>query len=306
MDKSHDLGGSKWSARLERTGQSISLTTSTISKTAARLVLDAGTSLVQGTYDLVVSNAFGQTSSVLVTTLKGDTGAPGPQGPSGAVGPQGSSGAERKILWQFDNPSRVALPVVTYSSPSYGKSSYLLDLTTVASMSITEIRDRCSDFTLEIQYGGGTDRERYLFPAVKIWSGNSFPAMHFNMSSSKIPVAYSSSERMVLSQALSQLDIKLAQSSFTDGSNKIRLFRSWAGEGSGSAICFMPTFKIVYHNGSQIIEGTDTVSSPYSSNHSACDSAVNRTIGRDFSSQPALGSAIKVYPSKILVSGLCK
>ncbi|MBU6374887.1 MAG: hypothetical protein KGQ59_02720 [Bdellovibrionales bacterium] len=119
-------------------------------------------------------------------------------------------------------------------------------------------------------------------------------------------MSYSSSEKMVLQQALSQLEVKLSQATFEDGSKKMRLYRGWRGEGDGPAICFLPTYKLAYQNGSLVVEGSDTVNSTFSSNHSACNSVVNRTVGRDFSTQPDTFTSDKVHPSKILISGLCK
>ncbi len=90
-----NLGGANWNAKLVQNGENIPLTTTTITQSTARLVLNAAVQLVENVaYNLVISNAYGQASGI-VTTLKGDAGEQGPagiQGPQGIAGPAGAQG----------------------------------------------------------------------------------------------------------------------------------------------------------------------------------------------------------------------
>lgn len=88
-----NFGGTNWNAKLEGNGHVISLVTSSVSPSAARLVVSAGAALVEGTYNLIVSNAYGQSSGV-VSALKGDKGEAGLPGAPGVPGIKGDTGAQ--------------------------------------------------------------------------------------------------------------------------------------------------------------------------------------------------------------------
>jgi hypothetical protein len=109
----NNLGGKDWKASLKpingTSGSSATVTTTVgITASAARLLVDTGTALVQGTYQLIVSNAYGD-ATALVTTLKGDTGATGATGAQGPAGAAGQAGADSKTIAQLliDNPNRI-------------------------------------------------------------------------------------------------------------------------------------------------------------------------------------------------------
>lgn len=89
-----NFGGKDWSAELKYNNESIDLRTESLTPSTARLVIDSTLKILENVaYNLVISNAYGQTS-VQVTTLKGDAGPIGPQGAKGEQGERGLTGAQ--------------------------------------------------------------------------------------------------------------------------------------------------------------------------------------------------------------------
>jgi hypothetical protein len=167
----NNLGGDQWKAELRPTngaaGSKIALSSVSLTDKTARLFVSAGVQLAAGIFELVVSNAYGE-SSAIVTTLKGDTGAQGPAGPQGAAGIQGPQGSQGPagIVAPWTKVADVSIDLLKYYNIDSTGVTILAPLPSMLDRSVFNLL-KCEFRLLESDYG-------FNYGDNDIWTVSSF------------------------------------------------------------------------------------------------------------------------------------